>query len=136
MALLTDLDPTSPKGLRGAGRQTDRVTCMTLHAAKGLEFPAVFITGCEEGLLPHVSSLDSREQREEERRLFYVGMTRAKDSLTISHAQRRLLHGSLSVSIPSRFLSALPESVERVFPDSARPELFQDDLVSYTIPEF
>src|SRR4030042_1689558 len=77
---------------------------MTLHNAKGLEFPVVFITGMEEGLFPHSRSLD--EQRlEEERRLCYVGITRAKDRLYLSHALSRTLHGGAGYKIPSRFLS-------------------------------
>lgn len=103
VALLTDLD---------SGKTSDRVMCLTLHAAKGLEFPVVFIVGCEEGLLPHVNSQENQAQLEEERRLLYVGMTRAKEQLSLSYAQSRYLHGSFRVSLPSRFLQTLPESVE------------------------
>ena len=83
------------------------VTLMTLHNAKGLEFPVVFITGMEEGLFPHSRSLD--EQRlEEERRLCYVGITRAQDRLHLSFARSRTLHGGAGYKIPSRFLSEIP----------------------------
>jgi DNA helicase-2/ATP-dependent DNA helicase PcrA len=83
------------------------VTLMTLHNAKGLEFPVVFITGMEEGLFPHSRSLD--EQRlEEERRLCYVGITRAKDRVYLSHARSRTLHGGAGYKLPSRFLGEIP----------------------------
>jgi ATP-dependent DNA helicase UvrD/PcrA len=83
------------------------VTLMTLHNAKGLEFPVVFITGMEEGLFPHSRSLD--EQRlEEERRLCYVGITRARDSLYLSYARSRTLHGGAGYKLPSRFLGEIP----------------------------
>lgn len=86
------------------------VTLMTLHNAKGLEFPVVFITGMEEGLLPHSRSLD--EQRlEEERRLCYVGMTRARDRLFLSHAHSRTLHGGAGYKLPSRFLTEIPSTL-------------------------
>ncbi len=83
---------------------TQAPSLLTLHAAKGLEFPVVFITGLEEGLLPHSRSLDDREELAEERRLFYVGITRAEDRLFLSHAFRRTTWGDSSVSVPSRFL--------------------------------
>jgi DNA helicase-2/ATP-dependent DNA helicase PcrA len=84
-------------------------TLLTLHAAKGLEFPVVFITGLEDGLLPHSRSMDSEEELAEERRLFYVGLTRAEDALYLSHAFRRASWGDSSVSVPSRFLNDIPE---------------------------
>ncbi|HXW60536.1 MAG TPA: 3'-5' exonuclease, partial [Myxococcota bacterium] len=90
------------------------VTLMTLHAAKGLEFDGVFLVGLEEGVLPHSRSLhgsDEERQRsalEEERRLLYVGMTRAKKRLFLSHCQERFLHGKTAPSIPSRFLREIP----------------------------
>jgi DNA helicase-2/ATP-dependent DNA helicase PcrA len=85
-------------------------TLLTLHAAKGLEFPVVFITGLEEGLLPHSRSMDSEDELAEERRLFYVGLTRARDALYLSHAFRRTSWGDSSVAVPSRFLGDIPES--------------------------
>lgn len=106
VALLTDLD-TTPTA-------TDRVTCMTLHAAKGLEFNRVFVVGCEEGLLPHLNSLESNATLEEERRLLYVGVTRAREQLTLTHAHVRTLHGETHPQLPSRFLETLPPDVERV----------------------
>jgi DNA helicase-2/ATP-dependent DNA helicase PcrA len=86
-------------------------TLLTLHAAKGLEFPIVFITGLEEGIMPHSRSMDDAEEMAEERRLFYVGLTRAKDQLFLSHAFRRTIFGDSSVSTPSRFLSELPTNL-------------------------
>lgn len=80
---------------------------MTLHNSKGLEFEAVFIVGLEEDLFPHVNSKNSNDEIEEERRLFYVGMTRAKKYLFITHSQNRFLWGSVKYSIPSRFLKEL-----------------------------
>ncbi|MCH8026292.1 MAG: UvrD-helicase domain-containing protein [Chloroflexi bacterium] len=88
--------------------QADSVTLITLHAAKGLEFPAVFIVGMEEGVLPHIRSFDDPAQMEEERRLCYVGMTRAKDRLYLLRAFRRRLMGSSLRNPPSRFLKDLP----------------------------
>ncbi len=92
-------------------------TLLTLHAAKGLEFPVVFITGLEEGLLPHSRSMDSEDELAEERRLFYVGLTRARDAIYLSHAFRRTTWGDSSVAVPSRFLADIPEE----FIDGQRP---------------
>ena len=83
-------------------------TLLTLHAAKGLEFPVVFIVGLEDGILPHSRSLDTRDDLDEERRLFYVGITRAKDRLYLSHAFRRTVWGQSDTSTPSRFLREIP----------------------------
>ena len=85
------------------------VAVMTLHAAKGLEFPVVFIIGLEEGILPHSRSSESREELEEERRLLFVGITRAEKELTISHCKIREFRGQRQVTIPSCFLNELPE---------------------------
>lgn len=87
------------------------VTLLTLHAAKGLEFPVVFITGVEDGILPHSRSLDDAESLAEERRLFYVGLTRAKDKVYLSHAFRRTFFGEREVAVPSRFLQEIPEEL-------------------------
>src|ERR1035441_2420955 len=87
------------------------ILLITLHAAKGLEFDEVFLAGFEEGSLPHASSRDDDEQFEEERRLAYVGMTRAKDRLTLSYFLRRMVRGEWMSREPSPFLSAIPESV-------------------------
>ena len=89
----------------------DRVTLITLHAAKGLEFPVVFIAGMEEGLLPHRRALEDERELEEERRLAYVGMTRAKDRLYLVHAHHRSTYGVGAQSDPSRFLGELPEDL-------------------------
>ncbi len=86
----------------------DAVTLITLHAAKGLEFPVVFIAGLEEGLLPHSRALDDEQELEEERRLTYVGITRAKRRLYLSHAWRRATYGMGQMSVPSRFLLEIP----------------------------
>ena len=89
----------------------DAVTLLTLHAAKGLEFPVVFIAGLEDGLLPHSRSLDDAEGMAEERRLFYVGITRAKDQVCLTYAFRRFLFGSSDASAPSRFLADIPAAL-------------------------
>jgi DNA helicase-2/ATP-dependent DNA helicase PcrA len=87
----------------------DAPTLLTLHSAKGLEFPVVFIVGLEEGLLPHSRSFEDVEQMEEERRLCYVGITRAKERVYLVHAFRRTLYGFSDVSLPSRFLEDVPD---------------------------
>ena len=93
--------------------RADRVTLMTLHAAKGLEFPVVLIPGCEETLLPY--TLAGRDADvEEERRLFYVGMTRAQRRLILLHARRRTLFGQRLQSAPSRFLLAIEETLKEL----------------------
>lgn len=101
------VQPTDRLPTRSANIRRDAVTLMTLHAAKGLEFPHVFITGLEEGLLPHSRSMGSSDEIEEERRLCYVGMTRAGRQLHLSFARERLLFGSRSESLPSRFLNEI-----------------------------
>ncbi|MBN2644487.1 MAG: UvrD-helicase domain-containing protein [Desulfuromonadaceae bacterium] len=100
VALITDLDAYDPSH--------DRVTLMTLHAAKGLEFPVVFLSGMEDGIFPAERAGDSGEQLEEERRLCYVGMTRAKEKLYLTHARRRRVYGSYQFNPPSRFVSEVP----------------------------
>jgi DNA helicase-2/ATP-dependent DNA helicase PcrA len=100
VALVSDVDEM-PEETRG-------VTLMTLHSAKGLEFDQVFLTGLEEGVFPHMRSLDSPEEIEEERRLCYVGLTRARQKLTLSWALHRRLHG-YGVGEASRFLHEMPE---------------------------
>ncbi|NCZ85283.1 MAG: DNA helicase II, partial [Burkholderiaceae bacterium] len=90
---------------------------MTVHSAKGLEFDAVFITGLEEGLFPHENSISEAHGLEEERRLMYVAITRAKDRLYLSHTQSRMLHGQVRYNMPSRFLDELPtESLKHLTP--------------------
>lgn len=95
----------------------DAIQLMTVHSSKGLEFKAVFITGLEEGLFPHENSLNEEKGLEEERRLMYVAITRARDRLYISHTQSRMLHGQVRYNLPSRFLGELPsESVKVLVP--------------------
>lgn len=101
VALMTDID--------NYNAQADAVVLMTLHSAKGLEFPVVFIPGMEEGIFPGAQSMYSTQEVEEERRLAYVGITRAKQKLYLSHANTRLLFGSTSRNLPSRFLVEIPE---------------------------
>jgi DNA helicase-2/ATP-dependent DNA helicase PcrA len=86
----------------------DAVQLMTVHSAKGLEFTSVFITGLEEGLFPHENSVNEQNGLEEERRLMYVAITRAKERLYLSHTQSRMLHGQVRYNMPSRFLEELP----------------------------
>ncbi|QWE24368.1 UvrD-helicase domain-containing protein [Polynucleobacter sp. AP-Elch-400A-B2] len=86
----------------------DAVQLMTVHSAKGLEFISVFITGLEEGLFPHENSINEQHGLEEERRLMYVAITRAKERLYLSHTQSRMLHGQVRYNMPSRFLEELP----------------------------
>jgi DNA helicase-2/ATP-dependent DNA helicase PcrA len=81
---------------------------MTVHSAKGLEFHTVFVTGLEEGLFPHENSLSEADGLEEERRLMYVAITRARRRLYVTHAQTRMLHGQTRYGIPSRFVNELP----------------------------
>jgi DNA helicase-2/ATP-dependent DNA helicase PcrA len=100
VSLVTDVDLYEDKG--------NRVSLMTLHCAKGLEFPMVFIVGVEEGLLPHYRRGEEIEDMEEERRLFYVGMTRAKQRLILSRAEERSTFGVGRANLPSRFLDELP----------------------------
>ena len=105
----------------------DAVTLITLHAAKGLEFPVVFIAGLEEGVFPHSRSLDDEKQLEEERRLAYVGITRAKRRLFLSHAARRATWGSGGLSVPSRFLFEVPAGLMSG-PRLERVDDFDDDV--------
>lgn len=92
--------------------EQDCVSVMTMHAAKGLEFPVVFLAAVEQGLLPHERSLGKDEELEEERRLAFVGMTRAKEELYLTHARLREFRGSTLYAVPSMFLEELPEEVQ------------------------
>ncbi len=89
----------------------DAIQLMTVHSSKGLEFDCVFITGMEEGLFPHENSMNDRDGLEEERRLMYVAVTRARQRLYLSHAQSRMLHGQVRYGIPSRFLDEIPDEL-------------------------
>ncbi len=88
-----------------------QVVLMTLHSAKGLEFPVVFLIGLEDGVFPHMRSLGEPRELEEERRLAYVGITRARERLFLSHAWSRMLHGTTQYNPPSRFLDEVPENL-------------------------
>lgn len=119
----------SPGGKAGMpdgviGTKTNAVTLMTLHAAKGLEFPIVFMIGMEEGLFPHSRSLMDKHELEEERRLAYVGMTRAKERLFLSYTRKRLFFGQRSTSTISRFILELPEDIIK---GQLKPSEFQDN---------
>jgi DNA helicase-2/ATP-dependent DNA helicase PcrA len=106
VALITDLEQqTTGDGKR---HNTDTVTLMTLHNAKGLEFSLVFLAGMEEGLFPHSRSAESEEELEEERRLCYVGITRAKERLILTHAVERRLYGYPQANLVSRFIREIP----------------------------
>jgi len=100
-------------GEHQAGEGQEAVQLMTVHAAKGLEFDAVFITGLEQGLFPHENSSQERDGLEEERRLMYVAVTRARRRLYLTHAQTRMLHGQTRYCLPSLFLEELPEELLR-----------------------
>ena len=102
VSLVTQGDEDEGKGTGG------RVTLMSLHSAKGLEFPVVFLVGMEEGLFPHSRTLDAPDELEEERRLCYVGLTRAMEKLFITHAHMRMIFGRTAANAPSRFLRELP----------------------------
>ncbi len=103
VALVSDVDELQ--------EDTRAVTLMTFHTAKGLEFPVVFITGMEEKLLPHAESTDSDDKIEEERRLCYVGITRAMSELFLTHTKRRMRYGQMNFCVPSRFLDEIPKEI-------------------------
>ena len=115
----------------------DGVKLMTFHSAKGLEFEVVFMVGFEEGILPHSRCLIDETQIEEERRLCYVGITRAKDYLCISYATRRLFFGKSSLNEPSRFLADIPpelvefEESAEIIRDYRHPRKSEDDDIIY-----
>jgi len=100
ISLVTDLDENDP--------EASSVTLMTLHSAKGLEYPVVFLIGLEDGVFPHVRSLGDPDELEEERRLCYVGLTRAEERLYLCHAWSRMMFGSTDYRPPSRFLDEIP----------------------------
>ncbi len=115
------------------------VTIMTLHSAKGLEFPIVFITGMEEGIFPHSNAfLDGDDGIEEERRLCYVGFTRAKERLYLTNAKKRMLYGKTSVNVPSRFINEVTKDVLEISNLSIKEEkfvskddMYTDEVVNY-----
>ncbi len=123
LSLLSDVD--EEQGARDA-----RIWLMTLHSAKGLEFPVVILAGLEEGLFPHSRSSEDEEELEEERRLCYVGMTRARSRLILTGAARRRVFGEYQSSEPSRFIDEVPaELIERVAPISSSP--YQGNFAHY-----
>jgi DNA helicase-2/ATP-dependent DNA helicase PcrA len=101
----------TPKAIKDREQNRKAVTLMTLHAAKGLEFPVVFMIGMEEGIFPHSRSLMEKDELEEERRLCYVGITRAQDKLYFTYANRRLFFGTRTQNTISRFIADIPEHV-------------------------
>ena len=122
LSLLSEVDESE-------GAADARVILMTMHAAKGLEFPVVVIAGLEEGLFPHSRSADDEAELEEERRLCYVGMTRARRKLILTAASRRRWYGDYRASAPSRFIDEVPdELVERIEPRV--PSFYQQNLSS------
>jgi DNA helicase-2/ATP-dependent DNA helicase PcrA len=134
VALVSDVD-----ALTGDG---DAVTLMTLHSAKGLEFPVVFLTGLEEGVFPHSRSLTSDSELEEERRLCYVGMTRAREELHILHAHRRSMFGTPNFNRRSRFLDDIPEHLLDTLneggyhqPPAPSRSVYQERSGSYSVVE-
>jgi DNA helicase II / ATP-dependent DNA helicase PcrA len=106
VSLISDIDTMNDGG--------DGVTLMTLHSAKGLEFPVVYLVGMEEGVFPHSRSLGSDHEIEEERRLAYVGITRAREELTLMHAHRRALYGQPTFNRRSRFLDDIPPNLLKI----------------------
>ena len=133
---LTNLDAfLSHAALEAGERQSssweDCVQLMTMHSAKGLEFPLVFLSGMEDGLFPHQRSLSDIDGLEEERRLCYVGITRAKKTLYVTYAEQRRLHGMDSFSQPSRFIAEIPEALKQeVRPKSRMSQTAQKSLRS------
>jgi ATP-dependent DNA helicase UvrD/PcrA len=123
IALVSDLD--------NADFGNDAVTLMTLHAAKGLEFPVVFMTGLEESIFPHSRALYDQNEMEEERRLCYVGMTRAREELYLIYAASRLLYGGLQHNPPSRFLSEIEGESQTVASEPFTPGFAPDSAGSF-----
>ena len=128
VALLTDQDKKNDE-------DDDYVTLMTIHSAKGLEFPYVYIVGLEENLFPGIQSLSTREDLEEERRLFYVALTRAETKLVLSYAESRYRWGNLTLSEPSRFIEEIDQSlIERTRKASFRGTSSFDEGVNFSNP--
>jgi DNA helicase-2/ATP-dependent DNA helicase PcrA len=122
VALVADIDSMR--------EDTNVPTLMTLHTAKGLEFRAVFIAGLEEGLFPHSRSFDDPAQMEEERRLCYVGITRAKERLYLLHTFRRAFYGNSEASEPSRYLADIPRQLIAGNARTSRAKTWDDDRPS------
>jgi DNA helicase-2/ATP-dependent DNA helicase PcrA len=126
ISLLTDADKQDG--------EDDTVKMMTIHAAKGLEFQSVFVVGLEENLFPSGLSVNSRDELEEERRLFYVAVTRAEKKLTLTHAASRYKYGSLDYCEPSRFLEELPQNLLEMVGYHKAPKTGWDEKVIYQQP--
>jgi ATP-dependent DNA helicase UvrD/PcrA len=125
LSLVSDVDEEE-------GSKDARVWMMTLHSAKGLEFPVVVLAGLEEGLFPHSRSSDDLEELEEERRLCYVGMTRARSKLILTGAARRRIFGEYQASRPSRFIEEVPaESIDRIAPSMSVDRSYQNDFYEF-----
>ena len=107
LALIADIDSMDDS----VEESDEKITLMTLHSAKGLEFPVVFLIGMEEGIFPHSRSMMDEEEMQEERRLAYVGITRAEQELYLTHAQMRTLYGRTNMNPISRFISEIPETL-------------------------
>ena len=128
VALLTDQDKKNEE-------DDDYVTLMTIHSAKGLEFPYVYIVGLEENLFPGIQSLSTREDLEEERRLFYVALTRAETKLVLSYAESRYRWGNLTLSEPSRFIEEIDQSlIERTRKASFRGTSSFNEGINFSNP--
>ncbi|HET7669025.1 MAG TPA: 3'-5' exonuclease, partial [Burkholderiales bacterium] len=120
-------------GEHQAGEGQDALQMMSVHSAKGLEFDVVFLTGLEEGLFPHEQSVTERDGLEEERRLAYVAITRARHRLYLSHAQTRMLHGQTRYNVPSRFLEEIPQNLMKwLTPRFSRQKAFTPDFSRQT----
>ena len=120
-------------GEHQAGDGQDALQMMTVHSAKGLEFDVVFLSGLEEGLFPHEQSVMERDGLEEERRLAYVAITRARNRLYLSHAQTRMLHGQTRYNVPSRFLEEIPQPLLKwLTPRFSRQKAFAPDFSRQT----
>ena len=124
VALISDIDAYDDA--------SDRVTLMTLHSAKGLEFRAVFMAGMEEGLFPHSRSKDDPESLEEERRLCYVGMTRARERLRLYSAKTRTVYGETRCQMRSRFIDEIPPELLTVISTDQSPRQIYTDEPYYT----
>ncbi|HTG97222.1 MAG TPA: 3'-5' exonuclease, partial [Burkholderiales bacterium] len=124
-------------GEHQAGEGQEALQMMTVHSAKGLEFDVVFMSGLEEGLFPHEQSVMERDGLEEERRLAYVAITRARNRLYLSHAQTRMLHGQTRYNIPSRFLEEIPQQLLKwLTPRFSKQKAFTPDFSRQTKTTF
>jgi DNA helicase-2/ATP-dependent DNA helicase PcrA len=111
----------------------DSVSLMTLHSAKGLEFPVVFLAGIEDGLMPHFHAIKDPEELDEERRLFYVGVTRAQDMLVLTGARKRRLYTSIQEQTPSRFLADIPAGCYQCIEKRPRADAISSDVLKAAV---